>query len=258
MTDGTSGVIEKLALIVAALSEHGELTPAELSEETGIPRSTVYRILSGMCLEDLATATDRSSYTLSLRWVLLADAARRGLTEWQPYVDVLAPISAATGLTSFFTVLQGRETICTAWVQGTGMDAMILRPGRTLPLTAGAAGRAALAALPVADFEDLLRHAPFTVYNHHTLATAEDLVRDRQQAIERGYALSEEDVTLGVGAVGVSITADAPRGAIGSLSVAGPIGEISSQHELLARTIRDEISRAAVTAGTASTAGDVR
>ena len=107
-------------------------------------------------------------------------------------------------MTSFLSVVSGTELVCVECAQGHAIDSLILRPGRVLPLHAGAAGRVALAYFEDADAERYLAGAPFPAYNENTLVSVEQLREDIRLTRERGYALSDEDVTLGVGAVGVT------------------------------------------------------
>lgn len=237
-----TGALAKAMAVVDALALHGEMSPAEIAAATDIPRSTVYRLLGGLQESGLVDLRDESSASLTLRWTALADAAQDAMAEWAPITALLPAITEACGMTSFLSVQRGNETVCIQWVQGTGIDALVLRPGRTLPLHAGAAGRAALAALAETEREEYLSHTPYTPYNHNTLVSRRALDADVAWIREHGYALSQEDVNLGVGAVGIAYEDPAHPGGIGCVSVGGLIGEISSGHEHLAAVIRDEMA----------------
>jgi len=239
-----SGALAKGITIIDTLALHGELSPAALASMTGIPRPTVYRILGGLADVGLVSFQDESTATLTLKWLQLADAGRDAMTEWRSITSHLPAITDACGMTSFLSIRRNDHTICIQWTQGTGIDALILRPGRTLPLHAGAAGRAALASLDDEDVESYLARAPFHPFNHRTLVTAQDLLEDVKTTRERGYALSEEDVTLGVGAVGVPVIDPAGPDNIAYLSVGGLIGEISRDHRSLADLLHAEARRA--------------
>ena len=78
-------------------------------------------------------------------------------------------------------------------------------PGPRAASTCWRGRRVALAYFEDADAERYLAGAPFPAYNENTLVSVEQLREDIRLTRERGYALSDEDVTLGVGAVGVPI-----------------------------------------------------
>lgn len=241
-----TGALAKAMTVVDALALHGEMSPAEIAAVTDIPRSTVYRLLGGLQEAGLVDLRDESSASLTLKWTVLADAAQGAMSEWSPISDILPAITDACGMTSFLSVRRGDETVCIEWVQGTGIDALVLRPGRTLPLHSGAAGRAALASLDDQEREEYLSHTPFRPFNHNSLVSRRALTADIAWVHEHGYALSQEDVNLGVGAVGIAVRDPAHPGGVGCVSVGGLIGEISANHERLAGIIRDEVVRSGV------------
>lgn len=112
---------------------------------------------------------------------------------------------------------------------------------RVLPLHAGAAGRVALAYFEDADAERYLAGAPFPAYNENTLVSVEQLREDIRLTRERGYALSDEDVTLGVGAVGVPIVDNESGRVIASLSAGGFVDEVLATQESLAALLHDGV-----------------
>ena len=127
------------------------------------------------------------------------------------------------------------------WYAWNVRDSLILRPGRVLPLHAGAAGRVALAYFEDADVERYLAGAPFPAYNENTLVSVEQLREDIRLTRERGYALSDEDVTLGVGAVGVPIVDNESGRVIASLSAGGFVDEVLATQESLAALLHDGV-----------------
>jgi DNA-binding IclR family transcriptional regulator len=117
---------------------------------------------------------------------------------------VLDRISDETGLTAYLSVPRAPEAICLAWAPGQGIDLLALKPGRSLPLYAGAAGRCILAFSP--DAAELVSDlAPFPPLTARTLTTAEELLADIENSRQVGYVVSDEDVTIGIGAVGMPI-----------------------------------------------------
>jgi IclR family acetate operon transcriptional repressor len=88
-----------------------------------------------------------------------------------------------------------------------------------LPLYAGAAGRVTLAYRPE-PLEDYLRAAPFPALTDHTLCTARELRADVEAIKSRGFSVSDEDVTLGIGALGAPLI-NRDGMFLGALSLAG-------------------------------------
>jgi DNA-binding IclR family transcriptional regulator len=59
-------------------------------------------------------------------------------------------------------------------------------------------------------------------YTRNTITTVERLVRETRLAVERGYALDDEEAEIGVGCIGVLVY-DSTGNAAAGLSVSAPI-----------------------------------
>ena len=70
-----------------------------------------------------------------------------------------------------------------------------------------------------------------------------ELREDIRVTRARGYALSDEDVTLGVGAVGVPIFDPDSGRLIASLSAGGFVDEVLTTQESLAALLHDGVRR---------------
>lgn len=219
--------------VVRLLAEEGELSPAEISERLGIPRPSVYRLLDGLSSIGLTEPIRKSSARLGLRWLHLADRARASIVEWSEVHEPLAALVDATEQTAYFSVLRGFEAVCIAWEPGRGIGVLALRPGRKLPLHAGAAGRALLATS--ANIDAYLASGGRRGYTERTLLSDEDLRRDATETRARGYALSVGDVTDGISAIGVPVPGAAVPAA---LSLAGLSAEFAEREAEFAEAVR--------------------
>lgn len=212
--------------VVDLLSAEGALTPAEIAKAIGVPRPSVYRLVDGLNAIRLTETLPDSRVALNLRWLHLADKTRDGMKEWQCAGEVLQGLVDRTGQTAFLSVLRDDAAVCINWAQGRGIGVLALKPGRALPLHAGAAGRLLLAR--AADADSYLERAPFEAMTPATLTTAEELRRDVDLTRSRGFTVSDEDVTIGIGAVGAAVVA--PGGAtIACVSLGGLAEEVRAR-----------------------------
>lgn len=189
--------------LIEALAAHSPATPAELAERIGVPRSSAYRLIDGLAAVDLVEQLGDGRVRLSLRWLQLADATRDALVEWSGAPAVLERLVEHTAQTAFLSVLVGDEAVCIDWRRGRGVDVLALKPGRALPLYAGAAGRAMLAY--GVDLDAYLARGRFTQLTPDTITDPRALRRDAEASRTRGYAVSEQDVSIGISGVGVPV-----------------------------------------------------
>lgn len=224
--------------VLHTLSGEGSLTPAEISERIDLPRPSVYRLLDGMNAVDLTEPEPDSTARLSLRWLHLADAARAAMSEWAHAPRVLAKLVERTQQTAYLSVLRGDAAVCVEWQQGRGIDILILQPGRSLPLHTGAAGRTLLAF--AADPDDYLAAGNRHRFTTRTLTDEAAIRADIEATRARGYAISDEDVTAGISALGMPVTRG--RQIVAALSVAGRTIEFRERFDELVEALREAVA----------------
>ncbi|WP_375423880.1 IclR family transcriptional regulator [uncultured Friedmanniella sp.] len=227
------GILRRSSEVVQLVAAKGPLSIAEVAEQVDMPRASVYRLTEALTQARLVEVGGDGRVRASLRCLRLSDATRGGLEEWAEARSVLDSLSDRTGQTTYLSVPVGDHALCIDWSRGRGISVLALKPGRTLPLYAGAAGRATLA-FRAQPLEEYLHQAPFPLLTPHTLTTAEQLAHDVTSTRRLGHSVSDEDVTVGIGALGVPLLA--PDGTLrGSLSLAGLATDIrGGQTDLVA------------------------
>jgi len=240
------GILQRSSGLIQLLAQRGPLSTAEVAEEIGMPRPSVYRLADALTQSRLVETTADGKLRVSLRWLRLSDAARSGMREWSDARPILDALASRTGQTIYLSVPQADRAMCIDWSPGRALSVLALKPGRTLPLYAGAAGRATLA-YRADSLEDYLRAAPFPPLTEHTLCSAQELRADVAAITDRGYSVSDEDVTLGIGALGAPIVNYGGM-FLGAVSLAGLAEDLRDRRTELASALRicaQELSAAA-------------
>lgn len=227
------GILQRSAAVVDLLAAKGALTPAEIAGRIDTPRPTIYRLGDALTLEGLTETQSGARVRLSLRWLRLADAARSAMSEWSGARPVLDALAEETGQTVLLCVPRGGRVICVHWAPVQSLRILVLRPGRSLPLHAGAEGRAALA-FGVDDPEAHLMAAPFPALTDRTLVTAAALREDIARTRELGYAAAHEDVAAGLGSLAAPVRNPRDGSFVATLSVAGLAPELTARRRELA------------------------
>jgi DNA-binding IclR family transcriptional regulator len=234
------GILQRSSNLVHLLAERGPLSTADAAEQIGMPRPSLYRLSDALTQARLIEPTADGRLRASLHWLRLADAARRGMTEWSGARTVLDDLASTTGQTVYLSVPRADQAVCIDWSRGRGVNVLALKPGRTLPLYAGAAGRVTLAFRPE-PVEEYLQRAPFPPFTEHTLTRASELRADVAATRNRGYSVSDEDVTPGIGALGVPVCDDGTfRGA---LSLAGLAEDLRAERDAFTAALVSSAAR---------------
>jgi DNA-binding IclR family transcriptional regulator len=239
-------VLGKAMALIDHIAEVGAATPAQLAELTGEPRSTVYRLLSNLQqLELVEPGPRRGTFVLGLKLFRLGRSVVSRFDERQAALPVMERIHDELGETIFLCVRRGYNAVCIERIDGTRINLLALSLGGSLPLHAGGASRALLAFEPESFWEEYLEHGLPEALTERTPATRAALLEELRATRERGYAISDQDVTLGIAAFGAPIF-DHTGEVRASLSLGG-LREHLYQHreraiELLCEAAR-EVSR---------------
>lgn len=215
-------VLGKVALLLDRLAEEQELGAARLAELIGEPRSTVYRLLANLQqLELVEPGARRGTYRLGLKLFRLGSAVVARFDERQAAFPVMERIHEATGETVFLCIRRGLEAVCIERIEGRWVQSMALRLGGSLPLHVGAAPRALLAFEPREFWDAYLAQSSLTAFTPQTPTSRQGLLAALEEVRTTGYSVSDEDVVVGMAAVGAPIFdyQGRPRAA---LSMSGP------------------------------------
>lgn len=209
------------AVVVLELfdNEHPHRTLREIVSLTGLPKTTVVRLLR--TLEALHLITDRgeSSYGPGpgfLRWVDLA----RSLWDVRGEVRrTLAELVDACGETVNIYVRRDLSRISIAQVEGNTTVRSVVEVGVPYSLVTGASAKVLLGSAPDSMLDELLRR-------HPELETA-GLRSETLSIAEAGYAVTHGERELGASAVAAPIHAPDGR-VIAAVSASGPTSRFTA------------------------------
>lgn len=198
-------VLQKALAILDSLAKGGPQSAAALATFIGEPRSSVYRLLAGLQEADLVEKGDDRSYRLGLGLLRLGSVVMSSFDERQIALPVMERIHETTGETVYLCVRRGDEAVCIERLDGKRVQSLDLKLGGSLPLHAGAASRVLLAFAPEEFRERYVREANLINFTPQTHTTAGCILQDALQIRLQGYAISDQDVTPGIAAVGAPL-----------------------------------------------------
>lgn len=214
-------LVRKVSDLLDFLSR-GEASAADIADAINEPRSSIYRLLSSLQTEGFVEAgSRRGQFRLGFKLLSLATAAVSRFDERKFAMPVMERLHDMTGETVFLCVPRKDDAVCIERIEGMRVRSLALQLGGSLPLHAGAAPRAILAHLPEREWTAYLdRNVPLQKFTSSTPVDAAELRAILAEIRRTGIAVSDQDVTLGVGAIGVPITDY--RGQVrGALSISG-------------------------------------
>ncbi len=246
MDSEVRSVSRALALLRCFTYNNPDLTLAELSEKSGLSKSTVLRLLRTLETQGFVMG-DVSSGKYQLGWALieLGTIALQNLELHRVARPLLEVLRDRTQETVNLSVLSADQVLYIATLDSPQPVRIAARPGRRLPVHCTATGRVFLAFGSQADTERLLQ-GELKSYTPYTKTDPEELRRAIQETRERGFSLCEQEFEVGIIAVGAPIWGLNGR-LLGAIGVAGPSYRIPLEKALkmgeAAREVACTISR---------------
>lgn len=202
----------------------GELALSELTEKSGLPMPTVYRLMQTMVARGYVRQEPSRRYSLGPRLIRLGEGAARLLGAWAR--PALASLVDRLGETANLAVLEGDEAVYVAQVPSRHSMRMFTEVGRRVMPHCTGVGKALLAQLPEESVRALLARTGMPARTPRTFTDPDALLAELAGIRARGYALDDEEQELGVRCVAVPLLG-AP--ALAAFSVSGPSGRMTPE-----------------------------
>lgn len=213
-----AGLEKGLAIIEAFGICNRPLTLSEAAEITGHSRAAARRSL--LTLQSLGyVQSDGKYFRLAPRVLRLGYAYVSSTTLSKIVQPTLEAISERTRESSSLGVLDGSDVVFLARAATRRSLSNGLGLGSRLPAHCAATGRVLLAALPPEEAERRLMRMARNQLTPHTRTGIPDLLILLQEVRAQGYAVSDEEIELGLRSIAVPIL-DAGGQTVASMSIA--------------------------------------
>jgi IclR family pca regulon transcriptional regulator len=212
-----AGLEKGLAIIEAFGIHNRPLTLSEAARITGHSRASARRSL--LTLQALGYVQSEGKYfRLAPRVLRLGHAYVSSTTLLKPMQPVLEAISERTRESSSVAVLDGGDVVFLARAATRRSLSTGLGLGSRLPAHGAATGRVLLAALPPEEAERRLKRMARPQMTPNTRTGVGELMKMLEDVRVDGYAISDEELELGVRSVAVPVQ-DASGQVVAAMSI---------------------------------------
>jgi IclR family acetate operon transcriptional repressor len=201
----------------------GEMALSELTEASGLPMPTIYRLMRTLVNRGYVRQAPSKRYALGPRLIRLGESSSRLLGGWAR--PALARLVDDVGETANMALFEGDAVVYVAQVPSRHSMRMFTEVGRRVQAHCTGVGKALLAQLPPEAARALVCRTGLPAHTPHSITDLETLMRELALIRTRGYALDDEEQELGVRCVAVPISG-APT--LSAISVSGPSGRLTS------------------------------
>ncbi len=170
----------------------GEVSLHELSSKTGIPKSTLFRIL--FTLEKrkfIEQDYERKKFGLGMKLWELGNIKIEKSELSATAVKYMKRLSDKVNENVFLGVLDQSEVIYLQKVESTARVKTVTKLGRRAPAYCTATGQAIIAFLPKDEIDRLFPHQDLPRYSKNTITTKEKLLKKLDTIKADGYAIAD-------------------------------------------------------------------
>lgn len=209
--------------------ERTGISAAELAKELGIPRSTVFRLVTTLeHLGFLERSGDGRSYQLGIAVLTLGFEYLASLEITERARPVLEKLRDETGFNAHLVIRDGREIIFVQKVMARQSFVGSVTVGTRLPAHATVLGRVFLAYMDNAELSALYPKGKLERYTAQTPTSLSDLKKLLEQDRARGYAISENFFERGISAIAAPVF-DSDGTVVAAINVTVPEGSTTSE-----------------------------
>ncbi|WP_340374454.1 IclR family transcriptional regulator [Streptomyces sp. SS7] len=223
-TGGVNGVqsVDRAVSVLEILAQRGEAGVSEVAAEIDVHKSTAFRLLGALEARGLVEQTaERGKYRLGFGLVRLAGAVTGRLDITQQGRVVCERLSDRIGETVHIAVLQEHYAVNLHQVRGPGAVGTHNWVGQLTPLHATSSGKILLAHLPPQARAEVLTASGLRKLTPHTLTVRSKLEKNLTEALDRGYAMTLEELEIGLHAMAAPIRSRDGE-VVAALSASGP------------------------------------
>jgi DNA-binding IclR family transcriptional regulator len=212
-------VLSKITEILNAFTlSRPALTLGEIQQATGLPTSTVQRLVSNMVAQGMLDRVG-DHIRIGIRMSYWAATARKDVDVLAIVNPVLKEVRDKTGETACFFTVEQTYRVCVAVAETHHALRRDMYVGKIIPLHAGSASRVLLAWKP--ELAETILAAPLTQLAEGTVTSADELRTLIAHARSDGYAITageRDDSASGLSAP----VFDSAGDVLGALTVSGP------------------------------------
>lgn len=216
-------VLMRAAKVLDCFSGVGpEKSLTELADETGLNKSTVFRILETLeKLKWVKREAKSGLYSLGMGIFELGSRAVFGLNFYNVSRAFMDDLVSITGQSVHLVVLDDGEALYLNKVEKPGV--FITQPsnvGYRLPLHCTAVGKVLMAFMNDNEVEEIIQKRGMPRFTKNTIVEKRELQQALQKVKIEGYALDDEEIRLGLRCVAAPIK-DHTGNVVAAISVSG-------------------------------------
>lgn len=213
--------IDKSFHVLRVLADHPGGQIGALEPATGIPKSTLYRLLRNLAADGLVEQDSAGGWHLGRRMFALAARTFQIVGPGEAERRVLVALAQKVHLTVHLSVLRNRQLVYVDKLEADTPFKMRSSAGRIQPVHSSAIGKSVLALLGEDHARAMLQAAPLERFTSRTITDVNAILRQLPTIRARGWATDDEEDEQGTRAIGAAFVNGEGHPA-GGISIVAP------------------------------------
>ncbi|KAB2341569.1 IclR family transcriptional regulator [Actinomadura rudentiformis] len=216
-------MIDRLVLVLDSFDGSARLSLAQIVRRSGLPRSSVHRILERLVAVRWLTR-EGNDYRLGIRILELGSLVLQQDTLREAALPLMQRLGTTSRHTVHLAVLDGVEIVYLEKLGGPSAAELPSRIGGRAPAYCTGVGKAMLAYADDETVQKVIENG-LAARTRFTITNPVQFVRELQRVREHGVAFDREEAVRGVGCVAAAVRGPGP--AVAALSVCGPVRQLN-------------------------------
>lgn len=230
MKDQNKTVIKTIELL-QLFEIHEELSPHEMIELTGIPKTTIHRMIQSLEELNFLKRNGHGKLELGLAFLKFGNLVKERLNIRKIAIPFMEQLKQQTGDAVNFVMRDGHFCLYVEKIETSEPVRVHTKIGRKAPLYAGACPRILLSFLPEAERDQYIRTVNLHAFASGTITDREELERVVKESFHNGFAISHSELEDYSSAIACPIFDD-QNNIVAGISIAGAEGRYRQERYL--------------------------
>jgi DNA-binding IclR family transcriptional regulator len=235
-----TSVIKALRILELFDPSNSELSLSQISKKLGWPKSTLSNFVRTLETEGYLSRNPLSqNYFLGIKLMELGYNMRSNLSIVHYAIPCMEDLCEQTRGNVYLTTHVDGSVLYLEGIYSNRRTTKYSIAGKLLPMHVTANGKAMLSYMPAEHVKAIIRKHSLVASTKNSITNEAALFQDIKQAHDRGYAIDNEEETLGVRCLGMAIR-DRSGYPVGALSISGSIMNLTEdRYEQLASLLTE-------------------
>jgi DNA-binding IclR family transcriptional regulator len=181
-----------------------EMSIGEIAHRSGVPKSTVHRIVSSLAEWNIIETGPDGKCRLGLKLFQLGSLVLFKMDVRKEAIPFLKELSTRRETTAHLAIRDGNQAIYIEKIEQPNSFVQYSQVGKHLPLHCTGIGKVLVADLPEETIGRLMGQS-FPRYTENTITNLADLLKHLRQVRKNGYAVDNEELISGVKCVAAPV-----------------------------------------------------